>query len=238
MILAILVSVILVSLISLVGVSYFFFKKISHNFLLGLVSFSSGALLGGVFFHLLPESVEKVKNVYFIFLMGILLFFLLEKFLHWHHCRCENKHVKPIAYMNLIGDGIHNFLDGVTITIAYLISFKLGLITTIAIIIHEIPQELSDFGVLLYSGLSKSKALFFNLLSALVAVIGALVAYYLSSYVNLEFLLPIAAAGFTYIALSDLIPELHKNVTEKFTFFDFILILLGILIMYGLELMI
>lgn len=237
MILAILISVIIVSLISLVGVLYFFFKTVSEKVLVGFVSFASGALLAGAFLELLPESVEKVKYAYLIFLVGILFFFLLEKFLHWHHCHnCRgHKHVQPFVYLNFIGDSVHNFLDGVTITVAYLVNFQLGIATTVAIIIHEIPQELSDFAILLYGGLSKWKALFLNLMTALVAVVGAVFAYFASSYINLNFLLPFAAAGFTYIALSDLIPELHKKVSVKFSIFDFVLIVLGILVMYSLE---
>lgn len=241
MILEILISVLIVSLISLVGVVYLFFKNVNEKILVAFISFASGALLAGAFLELLPESVESVKYTYWIFLAGILLFFILEKFLHWHHChncRGQDHKIKPLAYINFIGDGVHNFIDGVTITIAYLASFQLGVATTVAIMIHEIPQELSDFAILLYSGLSKSKALLFNLLTALVAVVGAIIAYFVSKYINLNFLLPVAAAGFTYIALSDLIPELHKKVNIKFSMFDFILIILGILVMYGLEMLI
>jgi zinc and cadmium transporter len=149
--------------------------------------------------------------------VGIFGFFILEKVLRWHHHLSPEKEalLKPVGYLNIFADGLHNFVDGILIASSYLISTKIGLATTVAVILHEIPQEIGDFGVLLYSGFSKTKALLFNFLSATFAIAGAVVALILgdmSSDFSLV-MLPVAAGGFIYIAGSDLIPELQHEVT-------------------------
>jgi zinc and cadmium transporter len=238
-----LVSVIIVSLISLVGLFTFAIKieKLS-KILLFFVSFSAGALFGGAFIHLMPEAVEKYGfglNVSLFLILGIVLFFILEKFVHWRHCHIptSKNHPHPLAYMNLVGDGFHNFIDGLVIGGAYLVNFSLGFATTIAVIVHEIPQEIGDFGVLLHAGLSRAKALFYNFLSALTAVLGVVVS--LSIAVNVDgylmFLLPFTAGGFVYIAGADLIPELHKEVKVSKSFWQFLFFVLGIVMMVLLK---
>jgi len=204
-------------LISLVGVFTLAVKEqLLHKILFGFIGFSAGALIGGAFLHLLPEALTKASStfVFYSLILGLVLFFMLERYLHWRHCHQEGAcEIHPVTYLNLIGDGFHNFLDGMVIAAAYISSFKLGLVTTLAVIFHEIPQELGDFGVLVYGGFSKRKALFCNFISALTAIIGALAAYFIADITSgfANFILPLTAGGFIYIAASDLIPEIHKE---------------------------
>lgn len=218
-----LVSVLIVSLISLIGAIALSvkFEKL-RKFLIYLISFSAGALLGDTFIHLLPEIIEENGfglQISFYLLCGIVIFFILEKLIHWNHCHAEvisdkkQKHVHAFAYTNLVGDGIHNFLDGAIIAASYIVSVPAGIATTLAVALHEIPQEIGDFAVLLHGGFSKGKALLMNFASALFAVLGALAVFVAGDFIEkIELILvPIAAGGFIYIAGSDLIPELHKH---------------------------
>lgn len=239
-IILIMLSVILVSLISFVGIFAIAIKaKKLNKILLYLISFSAGALLGDTFIHLLPETVEKAGfglEISGYVLFGIVTFFVLEKVIQWQHCHghfVEEKHVHPFAYMNIVGDGIHNFIDGLVIAVSYIISVPVGLATTTAVALHEIPQEIGDFGVLLHGGFSKRRALLVNFLSALTAVLGAITAVYLNGVIeNIElFLVPVAAGGFIYIAGSDLIPELHKETSIKKSIVQLFAFIIGILIM-------
>ena len=182
-------------------------------------------------------------------LAGILLAFVIEKFIHWHHCHhthspeCLKEHhanqIQSFAKMNLVGDSVHNFIDGLIIGGSYLVSFPVGVATTLAVILHEIPQEIGDFGILLYGGYEKKRALFLNFITALAAVAGAIVALFASTYIpNLtQFLIPFAAGGFIYIAGSDLMPELHKETDFKKSFIQLVAFVLGILVMMGMLLM-
>lgn len=240
----VLASVLVVSGVSLVGALAVSLMRqnLLRKVLIFFVSFSVGALLGGAFFHLLPEAVNELgfgRRTSVLLIAGILLFFILEKYVHWRHCHEPEcgEHSRHLAAMNLVGDGVHNFLDGLIIAASYLISLPLGLTSTLAIIFHEIPQEIGDFGVLLHSGLSKKKAVFFNLLSALLAVLGAVVGLLFGRQIeNLTInILPVAAAGFIYIATADLIPELHKEKKAAPLFFQLIFLVLGILIMYVMK---
>ena len=238
-----LVSVFIVSVLSLVGIFTLAVKKDNlEKVLLFFVSFSAGALFGGAFFHLLPEAVEEygfTVEISLYLILGILLFFILEKFIHWRHCHIptSKQHPHPVAFMNLVGDGLHNLIDGMIIGGAYLASFPLGIATTVAVILHEIPQEIGDFGVLLHAGLSKAKALFFNFLSALTALIGVVISLLIGANLDgyLLFLLPITAGGFIYIAGSDLIPELHKECKASKSFIQLMFLVFGVLVMAGLK---
>lgn len=239
---ATILSVLIVSLISLVGIFFVFLKrKTLDKLLIFLVSLAAGSLLGGAFLHLIPEIIEGTGfslNIAFFILGGIILFFIIENVIHWRHCHIQtcNEHQHHLGPMNLIGDGVHNFIDGLIIATSYFVSFPVGIATTLAVIIHEIPQEIGDFGVLLYAGYSKKKALLFNFLSALISVIGAVVGIILAEKSNIfiYIIMPLAAGGFLYIAGSDLIPEIHKNQKKVFSFRNLAGILIGILIMYGL----
>lgn len=239
-----LISVIIVSLISLVGVliivlSQNYIKK----FLLFMVSFAAGGLLGGAFLHLLPELVAEghfgVMTSLYI-LLGILIFFVLEKIIHWRHCHltATKSHTHALGYMNLVGDAFHNFTDGMLIAGSYMLSMPIGVATTIAVVMHEIPQEMGDFGVLLHSGMSVKKALLFNFLSALTAVLGAMIILWLgvSNEKLVQIIIPITIGGFIYIASADLIPELHKDVKIKNSIIQLISFVVGIGIMFLLTL--
>ena len=238
-----LVSVFIVSILSLVGIFTLAVKKDNlEKVLLFFVSFSAGALFGGAFFHLLPEAVEQngfVVEISLYLILGILVFFVLEKFIYWRHCHIPTSktHPHPVAFMNVIGDGLHNLIDGMIIAGSYLVSFPLGMATTIAVILHEIPQEIGDFGVLLHAGLSRTKALFFNFLSALMAVVGVVISLLIGANLDgyLLFLLPVTAGGFIYIAGSDLIPELHKESRVSKSLTQFAFIVLGVLVMAGMK---
>ncbi len=241
-----LVSVILVSLISLAGVfTLSLNEKTLQKYTFLLVSLAVGALLGGAFIHLIPESFETIANPMIVSLAiigGILLFLVLEKFLHWHHCHghahgnqsCGEKKIHPVGHMILIADGIHNFIDGIVIGAAYLISIEVGMATTIAIILHEIPQEISDFGVLIHAGYTKTRALWVNFLSGLTAVLGTILVLVAGNFSqNLTIWLPpIAAGSFIYIAMSDLIPEMHKKTSQKESIFQIIAVFFGIGMMF------
>lgn len=217
------VSVIIVSVVSFVGVVALVVKdSLLKKYIFVLVSLAIGALLGDAFIHLIPESFEQFNNPSLVGLLvigGMLIFFLLEKVLHWHHSHGVEKegcdHVHPVGSLILISDGVHNLLDGFIIGVAYLASFEVGVATTVAVILHEIPQEIADFGVLIHAGYSKKRALWMNFISALCAVIGTTLAFWLeSSQIDVAmWIIPLAAGGFIYIAASDLIPELHKTTS-------------------------
>ncbi len=235
-----LLSVLAVSIISFIGVFTLSIKSDKlKRVLIYFISFSAGALFGDAFIHLLPEIVEESGfsiSISIYILSGIFIFFVLEKIIHWQHCHMpidRKEHVHTFAYTNLVGDALHNFIDGLIIGASYIVSIPVGLATTLAVILHEIPQEIGDFGVLLHAGFSKRKALLLNFLTALSAVLGAVIALWLSGIVEgLQMIfVPIAIGGFIYIAGSDLIPELHKENGLKRSILQIISFLMGIGIM-------
>ncbi|MCP8315996.1 MAG: ZIP family metal transporter [archaeon] len=237
--LPILFATLLVSLISLTGVLFLSLNdKILNSLLLVLVAFASGALLGGAFLDLLPESLASGSEEVFIFvLLGITIFFVIEKFLRWRHCHDGKCDIHAFTYLNLIGDGIHNWIDGMIIAASFLTSTELGVVTTFAIAAHEIPQEIGDFGLLVYGGFKKTKALFYNFASALTAILGAVFTYYFAQHTeNLAtLLLPLAAGGFIYIAATDLLPEMHKREKMKDSIVQLIVLSLGIMLIWSLK---
>jgi len=230
-----------VSLISLVGIfSLLLNERLLREILILLVGFGAGGLIGGAFLHLLPETIEHSANYLtpFIYvILGFVLFFILEKYFYWRHCHKGKCEIHTFTYLNLVGDGIHNFIDGLIIGTSFVLDIKVGLAATFAIILHEIPQELGDFGVLLYGGFSKSKALFYNFLSATTAIIGTIIGFYFSHCFNgfSGFLLPVAAGGFIYIASCDLIPELHRQPKLKDATLSMLFFILGIVLMLWLK---
>ncbi|MCP8317566.1 MAG: ZIP family metal transporter [archaeon] len=237
--LPILFATFLVSLISFIGVVFLSLNdKLLNSLLLVLVAFASGALLGGAFLHLLPESLTSGSEEVFIFvLLGIMIFFVIEKFLRWRHCHDGKCDIHAFTYLNLIGDGIHNWIDGMIIAASFITSTALGIVTTFAVAAHEIPQEIGDFGLLVYGGFKKTKALFYNFISALTAIVGAVFTYYFAQHTeNLAaLLLPLAAGGFIYIAATDLLPELHKREKMKDSIVQLIVLSLGIMLMWSLK---
>lgn len=235
-------SVALISLVSLLGLVTFRIKTHHlHRTLIYLVSFSAGALLGDALIHLLPEAVEEVgftANISIYILAGIIFSFIVEKFIHWRHCHVptSEEHPHPLATMNLFGDAVHNFIDGIIIATSYLVSIPLGIATSLAVLFHEIPQEIGDFGVLLHSGFSKGKALWYNFLTATTSVLGVGVAFWLKDFSDtmLQWLIPFAGGTFIYIASADLIPELHKETKMNRSFVQLMFFIGGIAVMYGL----
>lgn len=255
-----LISVFIVSLISFVGVLGFAVKVDKlKKMLLFIISFSAGALFGDAFIHLMPEIVREQGfslNVSIYLLAGILVFFILEKIIHWqqfHSCENEEDHshshgieelkvnknkkcVKPFAYVNLVGSSLHNLIDGMIIAASYLVNFQIGLATTIAVILHEIPHEFGDFSILLHGGFSRVKALFVNFLSGLISFVGVILTLSLSSYGGgiKMIILPLATGGFIYVAGSDLIPELHKETGLKASIIQILTFIFGIAVMIAL----
>lgn len=248
------ISVLIVSFISFVGIFFLSINdKILKNIIFVLVSFSVGALFGDAFVHLIPEAFESgisFPAISAFILLGIIIFFVLEKFIHWRHSHieagevCENheceshkeeNQIRPAGYMILLSDTAHNFLDGIIIAASYMVSIEVGITTTIAVILHEIPQEIGQFGLLMHYGFSKFKALLFNFYSALSAVLGAVVALLLGAKIDgfTPFIISIAAGGFIYIAGSDLVPEIHKTSDPKKSTIQFISILGGIALMFA-----
>ena len=230
-----LISILIVSALSLVGVLYLSInEKTLKKILFYLVSFAAGGLLGAAFLDLLPEADGGIAYAYV--LAGLVFFFLIENFLHWHHVHHEKKEAHSFAYMNLVGDGVHNLIDGAIIAGSYLVSVPLGVVTTIAVILHEIPQEFGDFAVLIYGGFTKGKALFYNFLTALTAFIGAGLAYYFSTAVQNfnSYLIPFAAGGFIYIATVDLLPALRRETEKDFhkSVAQTIFVILGIVMIW------
>jgi len=239
---SIFLSTLFISLFALVGVFTLSLKEaFLRRILMNLVALSSGALLGGAFLHLMPEGVEMMapEKFFLIVLLAILFNWFVEKILHWRHCHkgveCESHHT--IGYMNLFGDSIHNFIDGLIIASSFIVSPALGWATVGAVALHEIPQEVGDFGVLLHSGFSKKKALVSNFLVALMVVIGGVVGWLAASYIDglVTYLLPIAAGGFLYISASDLLPEIRKTKTMKGFLVNALFLFFGLVLMYGVK---
>ncbi|PNX46436.1 MAG: ZIP family metal transporter [Thermoplasmata archaeon M9B1D] len=230
-----------IALIAFIGIFTLLLKeKLLNKILLILVSLSAGALMGGAFLHLIPEAVEKSQgtDIFLFVLVGFILFFVIEKVLHWRHCHKGKCDVHTFTYMNLVGDTIHNFIDGLILAASFVTSVELGLTTTIAIAAHEIPQEIGDFGVLIYGGFKKKKAIILNFIVALTIVIGGVIGYFISKSVEsaVTFLLPFAAGGFIYIAATDLIPEIKKELDFKKYMATLIVFIIGILIMWFIKL--
>ena len=233
----ILLSTITISLFSLIGVFFISIKEsIIKKILLSLVAFSTGTMLGGAFLHLLPEAINELgaDSALKFALVAFIGFFLVEKLIHWRHCHDETCDVHSFGYVNLFGDAIHNFIDGMIIASSFLVSVPLGITTTFALALHEIPQEIGDFGVLLHAGFSRKQALMSNFFVALTSVLGGIVGYFIST--SIDFIVPyfvaIASGGFLYIATSDLMPELIKEVAPKKSIRSFLLFIAGIGVIY------
>jgi zinc and cadmium transporter len=216
-------------------------EKNLHRLLLPLVALSAGSLLGGAFFHMIPESIEKTGtdlSVYIYVVIGFTFFLLIEQLLHWHHCHrgdTDCKSTKPQTYLILIGDGIHNFIGGIAVAGTFLIDIRLGISTWLAAAAHEVPQEIGDFGVLVHGGLSRKKALLYNFLSASPFLFGGLLTYTLSFSDWIYYLIPFAAGNFIYIGASDLVPEVNKHQNFSNSILHFVCFCIGIAILLGLR---
>jgi zinc and cadmium transporter len=237
-------GVTLVSMLSLIGIFTLSLREARlRKILIFLVAFAVGALFGDVFIHLLPESFEKLganlTNA-FLVITGFLIFFVLEKFIRWRHLgSAQTSKVQPVVTMNIVGDAVHNLIDGMLIAASFAVSVPIGATTTVAIVLHEIPQEIGDFGILVNGGLSIRRALFFNLLAALTSFVGAVITILIGEQIRsfATYLLPVTAGGFIYIAGPDLIPELQQEVKLSNSIWQFAALLMGIVVMALLRLL-
>jgi len=237
----ILVGGLLMSAIALVGSATLLLKESTlQRVVMPLVAFAAGSLLGGAFFHMLPAALEAQPDASSVFLwalVGFSVFFALEQFLHWHHChRASSDCRKPLTYLILLGDGLHNFLGGLGVAGVFLTDFRLGIAAWLAAAAHEVPQELGDFGVLVHGGWRKGTALLLNLLSGLTFLLGGLLAYAASARVEIGFLVPFAAGNFIYIGASDLVPEVNKHRELRANFVHFAAFAAGIALLWAIRL--
>lgn len=246
MLIEIIIATAIIGLISLIGVALLFNKEISKTHLTSLISLAAGSLLAVSFLDLLPEAIEGAEGIFephlilLVVLFGFLIFFLLERIFHWHHCRCQHHdHLKSrtkqhLIFFNLFGDALHNIIDGFLIAGAFMLNFQTGMAVTLAVVLHEIPQELSDFGILIYGGLSKVKALFYNFVVALLAVAGAVTFYFFAKEISslIPLMAAFAAGNFIYLAAADLIPELHEEENANQVIIHSLWLLTGVAIIY------
>ncbi len=239
------ISVLLVSTVSLIGIIFLALKQERLEKLqLILVALATGGLLGGAFFHLLPEAYESLEGhtvVPVLLTFGFMLFFILERFLHWHHNHTSGisqSQLKPFGAISLVSDMFHNLLDGLLIAAAFSYSVNIGIATTITVLLHELPQEIGDFGVLIHAGYTRKKALIYNFLSACTAFVGAIIFLVAGQAVSdlSRYILPVAAGGFIYLAAADLIPELHTEKIPHRSAIQFMALLLGMSLLFILSL--
>lgn len=232
-----------ISAISFIGALGLFLKeRILDKILLLLVAFSAGALFGGAFLHLIPESIEaiglgenSILEIFLYLIIGFCTFFILEQFIKWHHHHSmQHPKIMPFSYLILISDGIHNFIDGIVVAASFAVSLPTGLVTALAVGLHEIPQEIGDFGILIYGGFKKIKALFLNFISASTIILGGIVGFLIAEKISdkIIFLLPFAAGNFIYIAASDLIPHIKEEKDFKKSILNFLTFLFGVIIMF------
>ena len=245
MLTTIIFATVTISLVSITGIAILFRRELDHRKLRPLISLAAGALLAVAFLDLLPEAIEESSLephlIFGVTLGSILVFFLFERILHWHHCS-ESIHEADgggqprshLAYLNLVGDAVHNLIDGFLVACAFLLDVHTGVVVTLAVIFHEIPQEISDFGVLLYAGWSKSRALLANFLVALTAVIGAVAFYFFGGHIEaaVPLMAAVAAGNFIYLAAADLIPELHHETRRRNVVLHTLWLLGGVAVIY------
>lgn len=229
----ILVFGLLMSCIALVGsLTLVLQPRTLDRILLPLVAFAAGSLIGGALFHMIPAAVHEMGNrtsVYVWLVAGFVLFLALEQFLNWHHSHSQHPDDKqPLTYLILVADGLHNFIGGLFVAASFLVDFQLGIVAWLAAAAHEVPQELGDFGVLVHGGWSKSRALLYNFASALLFLVGGVVAYVASARLDVAFLVPFAAGNFLYIGAADLIPEIKSSHDAKTNAVHFLAFIIGL----------
>lgn len=231
-------SGVLMTLIALVGsLTLLLSARALDRLLLPLVALAAGSLIGGAAFHMIPAALDAIaveRRVWLVLMLGFTLFMALEQFLHWHHChRADADCRKPLTYLVLVGDGLHNFIGGLAIASTFLVDIRLGAMAWLAAAAHEVPQELGDFGVLVHGGFSKARALLFNALSGATFLVGGLLTYALSFAVDVSYLIPFAAGNFLYIAAADLVPEVNKHPRPLANVVHLAMFVLGIGLMYA-----
>ncbi|MEK7542663.1 MAG: ZIP family metal transporter [Patescibacteria group bacterium] len=212
----ILISTGCISLLSFSGALFLFFQKnLIQRISIFLLAFAAGSFMGAAFLHLLPEAIKEIKseNAFLFVLFGFSAFFFIENILHWHHTRGDKPQHRSLGILSLLGDGTHNFLDGMIIAAVFFVDIKLGFVTTLAVALHEIPQEIAEFGVLMYAGFSKARALLLNFLSATTVVLGGIVSFLLAGFLGEWVMLFVlfAVGVFVYVAASDFVPEIRKE---------------------------
>lgn len=232
-------SSLVMSMIALVGsVTLVLPAPVLQRIMLPLVAFAAGSLIGGALLHMIPASLAHggaQLTTFLLVLAGFTVFFALEQLLHYHHChRASATCKKPLTYLILVGDGLHNFLGGLAVASTFLIDIRLGITTWLAAAAHEVPQELGDFAVLVHGGWEKAKALIYNVLSALTFLAGGLLTYALSGHIDVSFLVPIAAGNFLYIGASDLVPEVNKHESAAANLIHFGAFVLGVLLILAI----
>lgn len=234
-------SIAVVSVLSLTGILLLSFKEsVFRKYIPLFISVAVGALLGDSFIHLIPEALihDDTTSMSLLIIAGILLFFVLEKFLHWHHHGedTEATHIHPVGKLVLVTDVIHNFLDGIVIAASFMVSVPVGLATTLAVVLHEIPQEVGDFAVLLHAGYTKRRAICLNFLTALSALFGAALFFTIGEYATplAAYFIPLTAGGFIYIAVADLIPELQKTRQLRNSLYQLVAVIGGVAAMAAL----
>jgi zinc and cadmium transporter len=238
-------STFLISLIAWIGVLTLFLNdELLDRLLLVLVAFAAGGLIGGAFLHLLPRAIREYGSAdtlspFLYLLVGFCLFYVLEQFIHWHHHHAAVHDREPMSYLVLVSDTVHNFIDGLVVASAFLLGVDVGLVTAAAIALHEIPQEIGDFGVLVYGGFDRTHALLLNYATQATVVLGGVAGYYLSEFAagTPVVLLPFAAGNFIYIACSDLIPEIKDEENVRRAAVHFVVFLSGVVLMLGLRLL-
>ncbi|UCD96658.1 MAG: ZIP family metal transporter [Candidatus Bathyarchaeota archaeon] len=242
----IILSTFTISLIAFIGALVLFLKeRVLSKILLVLVAFSAGALIGGAFLHLIPEAIlefgvdeMKLMILFSYLLAGFSTFFVLEQLIRWHHHHAtSHPKIMPFSYLILISDGLHNFIDGVVVAASFMVGFPVGIATAIAIGLHEIPQEIGDFGVLVHGGFKKGRALLLNYCSAITVIFGGIIGYLLYGWLgeSIVFLLPFAAGNFIYIATTDLIPEIRFKQSLMKTLLRFTIFLIGMALMFAIR---
>jgi zinc and cadmium transporter len=216
----IVVSGVAMSAVALVGgVTLVLPERTLKRVIMPLVALAAGSLLGGALFHMVPSAVDHVGNdlsVYLAVAAGFVGFFLLEQFLHWHHCHRPLSQHEPLGYLILIADGLHNVIGGLAVGAAFLVDVQLGVITWLVAAAHEIPQELGDFGILVHSGWPPRRALVYNVMSAATFLVGGLVAHAMSGPVDVALFVPFAAGNFIYIASADLLPQITSTTGSEY----------------------
>lgn len=233
----IIVSSLIMALIALSGSITLLLKEATlDSIIMPLVALAAGCLIGSTFLHIIPVGLQEMGNTdafYLCLLAGFISFFILEQFLHWRHCHTTSGYQKkPLTHLILIGDGLHNFVGGFAIAGIFLVDIRLGIMAWLAAAAHEVPQELGDFGVLVHGGYSRTKALCFNLISALTYLAGGLVAYFCSFSFDIDFLIPFAAGNFLYLGASDLVPEINRHEKLKNSLLHFFMFTFGIALMW------
>lgn len=211
-------------------------ERTLERLLLPLVSLAAGSLLGGAFLHMIPAGIEALEDgsqVGLLVLLGFAAFLPLEQLLHWHHGHHALPGApKPFTYLILLGDGLHNFIGGLAVGGAFVIDIRLGIATWIAAAMHEVPQELGDFSILVHGGWPKGRAIVLNALSGATFLVGGLLAYAASPAFDVAYLIPFAAGNFIYVAAADLIPEVKDEPSARRGALNLLMFLVGVGILY------